>query len=542
MQKGMHIINMKRILSAALAVIMLSMLSVSVGAADPPTLSETQATVFGNSSFEWSHKAWGNSDKAYDGTYTVFNGGGATITATKTFKVDKNGDFELEVWAASSATNSSLSNLAFKIDDGSSVVMNSTNSTVTELDNPCRTDDPWTTKRIKYNTAISLAEGTHTITFRVPKNSNGKSEAYFVFDCAAFSVVAPEENQLITDEDNVLEFEKYHTSNVKDSEGASGGKVVDFKQYSATEQIINMVFDVEKAGEYTLVMDASVEQGVSGAQTHLSPVYISVNGDDEIEISNSKQSNFSISAEASYTAEWPASRITLAKKFTLAEGENSIKIRVAARKSGDMVVGTFDCIRLVRAKNITSITADFENGVVKRGENVSVKLKNQSGEAVTPIDFSKITFTSSNTDVADIQNGILKAKNYGHAVVTVNAVSNGQNLEAQCEVKIISEKGIWLNSLEKTGNGIKVNIKAAENYSGGDQLLVCVYGQKGNMTTSLKASQTAAISAMTENAETNIEIPFANLNDGDIVRVFLLDSANPKRAIYTKLTHGGVGE
>ena len=51
----------------------------------------------------------------------------------------------------------------------------------------------------------------------------------------------------------MLEFERYHASNVKDSEGASGGKVVDFKQYSAAEQIIDMVFDIEKAGDYTLV-------------------------------------------------------------------------------------------------------------------------------------------------------------------------------------------------------------------------------------------------------------------------------------------------
>ncbi len=539
----MRIIKMKRMLSSALAIIMLSMLSVSVGAdSAAPTLSETEATIFGNSSFEWSHKSWGNSDNAADGTYTKFDGGGATITATKTFYVDKNGDFELEVRAASSATNSSLSNLAFKIDDGSSIVLSGTNSTVTALQNPCRTDAPWTTKAIKYNTAISLDAGEHTITFRVPKNSNGKSAAYFVFDCAVFSVVAPQPNQLITDEDNVLEFERYHTSNVKDSSGASGGKVVDFKQYSATEQIIDMVFDIEKTGDYTLVLDASVEQGVTGAQTHLSPAYISVNGESEIEISNSKQSNFSITSDATYTSEWPPSRITLAKKFALSEGENSIKIRVAARKSGDMVVGTFDCIRLVRAKSITSITADFGNGIVKRGENATIKLKNQSGETVTSMDFSKITYTSSNSDVAEVQNGILKAKNYGHSVITVSAVSNGQTLEAQCYVEVISEKGIWLNSLEKTDNGMKVNIKAAENYSGVDRLLICVYGQKDGTTTSLKTSGTATTSEMAENTEANVEISLADIKTGDIVRVFLLDSANLKRAIYTKLTYGGVGE
>ena len=89
---------------------------------------------------------------------------------------------------------------------------------------------------------------------------------------------------------------------------------------------------------------------------------------------------------------------------------------------------------------------------------------------------------------------------------------------------------------------MKVNIKAAENYSGGDRLFVCVYGQNDNMATSLKTSGTATTSEMAENTESNVEISLADIKTGDIVRAFLLDSANLKRAIYTKLTYGGAGE
>jgi hypothetical protein len=219
-----------------------------------------------------------------------------------------------------------------------------------------------------------------------------------------------------------------------------------------------MVFDAEKSGNYKFVMDASVEQGVSSPQFHLSPVYICVNGGNEIEISNNKQNNFSITADASYQGSWESSRITLAENIALTEGENTINIRVAARQAGDMVVGTFDCIKLVRVKNIERITAQAGTGLIKRGESVSVIMKNQDGETVTASDFSQITYTSTNADIAQVDNGILKAKNYGNTKIKIDAVTNGQTLQSEFDVNVVSEKGIWINSLEKTSTGIKVNI------------------------------------------------------------------------------------
>ena len=157
------------------------------------TVSKAGATILGNSTFTWNHSAKSNSDAAYDGTYTKFEGGGATITATKSFYVEEEYEYELEVYAASSATHQALSNLEFKIDNGPSTVLKSSNSTVSELANPCRTDAPWTTKSIEYNQNVVLSKGTHTITFTIPQNSNGRTEAYFVFDCAT---IRPTDNSL----------------------------------------------------------------------------------------------------------------------------------------------------------------------------------------------------------------------------------------------------------------------------------------------------------------------------------------------------------
>jgi len=503
-------------------------------------VNKQDTTVYGNSSFTWNHTDIKESPNAADGTYTKMEGGGATITATKEFYVEDTGEYSFELYAASSITHEALSDIQFSIDDGNIVTLTGENSAVRALDNPCISGELWTTKSIRYNTNITLSAGTHTLKIIVPQESNNRTEAYFVFDCARF--IPPEPKQIITDIENVLEFEKFYPSYALTSNGASGGIVVNILQYNATEHNIQMVFDVEKAGNYKFVMDASVEQGVSSPQFHLSPVFISVNGGSEFEISNSKQDTFSVTSGALYECDWESSRITLTESIALTEGENTIAIRVPARQAGDMVVGTFDCIRLVRIKNIESITAGFGNGLIKRGESIPVSMQNQDGNAVTSGDFSQITYTSSNPDVAEVENGVLKAKNYGQTKITINAVANGQNLEAECDVNVVSENGIWLSSLEKTAAGIKVIISAIEDYSGGDSLLVGVYEQKEGMVTSLKSMVTQVTPAISGNSETDVEVSLSEYEDGDVVRVFLLDNSNLKRALYTKLTYGGVIE
>ena len=505
------------------------------------TIKSDERTTIGNSSFTWNETGDKNENaNGYDGTISMTDRGSNVRKATVTCDVEKSGNYSFEVNGVFDLILAGASPMKFSIDGGEKITLTSSNAVASALATPW-TIKSWTVKKISYTDEFMLEEGTHTFELEIPKRSNGDVVIYG-FDC--ITIIPPAPNQLITDENNVLEFEKYYQSNVVASEGASGGYVVDFLQYSSTERIIEMVFDVETAGEYKLVMDASVEQGVSGAQTHISPVYISVNGETEIEISNNKQSNFSITGDATYKSpnNWTPSRITLATRFTLAEGENKITVRVAARKAGDMVVGTYDCIRLVRKKAIDSITADFGNGILKRGESLTVKMKNQNGETVTMSDFSEITVTSSEVNVVDVINGVLKAKNYGMAKIKITAVSNGKNLEAEGDINVISEKGISIKSLQKTTSGIKVIISAEENYLGGDLVLAGVYEQSENMVTSIKEVGRATIAPMDGSSETSIEIPLSSASDSDVIREFLVDAGNFKRTIYTKLSSGGVIE
>jgi len=69
-----------------------------------------------------------------------------------------------------------------------------------------------------------------------------------------------------------------------------------------------------------------------------------------------------------------------------------------------------------------------------------------------------------------------------------------------------------------------------------------VYEQKEGMVTSLKSMVTQVTPAISGNSETDVEVSLSEYEDGDVVRVFLLDNSNLKRALYTKLTYGGVIE
>ena len=136
----------------------------------------------------------------------------------------------------------------------------------------------------------------------------------------------------------------------------------------------------------------------------------------------------------------------------------------------------------------------------------------------------------------------MKAKNYGTAKIKISAVSNGKSVEAEGDINVISEKGIWIKSLEKTASGIKVIISAAENYIGGDVVLAGVYEQKENAVTSIKEVCSATISSVDASSEVTIEMSLSSVADSDVIRVFLVDAVNSKRTIYTKLSCGGVIE
>ena len=99
-------------------------------------VNNKDTAVFGNSSFTWNIPSSAPNANAADGTYTKMEGAGATITATATFNVEEAGEFSLEVYAASSITNSALSDIQFNIDTDNAVALTRSNSEVAALQSP----------------------------------------------------------------------------------------------------------------------------------------------------------------------------------------------------------------------------------------------------------------------------------------------------------------------------------------------------------------------------------------------------------------------
>ena len=180
----------KRILCIFLAFAMLiPIFSMTAVADELPKVRNVGTTTFGPSSFEWvGVGSFTASSKAYDGTYAQVDYGQSDKSATLIFDVTETKEYVLSVHAASSATNSNLSNLNFSLDGGNDITFTTGNSTVTALTDPCISSGTYTVKNIKYNTNIMLEKGSHTIVFKVPKVSNNRSEVYFAFECAKLAV------------------------------------------------------------------------------------------------------------------------------------------------------------------------------------------------------------------------------------------------------------------------------------------------------------------------------------------------------------------
>ena len=337
----------KKMLSGILA---LSVISVMLSL---PVKADVEAIVLGNSSFTWSHQSWGNNANAADGTYTKFEGAGATITATRTFSVENADEYTLEVYAASSVTNINLSNLSVKIDDGSSTVLNSSNSTVTALSDPCRTDDPWTTKNIKYNTGILLDKGTHTVTFTVPKNSNNRTEAYFVFDCAK-----------LTQKNTVLEVSgtgttgignsafKWNHNGSRTSANAYDGTYTIFEGGGATITATKTVY-VDQMAEYTL----NVYAASSVTNINLSNLSVKID-DGSATVLNSSNSTVTALTNPCKTGDpWTTKDIKYNTNIMLDSGFHTITFTVPKESNNRTeAYFVFDCAKLTRKGVVVNVS------------------------------------------------------------------------------------------------------------------------------------------------------------------------------------------
>ena len=381
--------------------------------------------VFGNSSFDWSYKMWGNSEKAADGTYTIVEGAGLTVTATRTFYVEDTGEYNFEVYGASSVTNLALSNLSYQIDDGASAVLNSSSSTVTSLADPCRTSDPWTTKDIKLKKSVLLNEGIHTLTFTVPKNSNGRTEAYFVFDCAIFTPT----DYLLKVNGNATatignsDFTWNHTEIIEDSESiAYDGTYTKFEGGGATITATKQ-FYVEDTGDYALEVYAAS----SITNEALSNLEFKIDEGASTVLNSSSATVEELSDPCIASGTYKVKNIKYKTNIFLAEGIHTVTFTVPQNSNGRTeAYFAFDCANLI-PKNLVvklgSTTTTIGNSEFSWNHKAIAESADAYDGTYTIFNGAGATITATKTLYAE-KKGAYEIEVYGASSATNNALSH----------------------------------------------------------------------------------------------------------------------
>ncbi len=318
-------------------------------------VSASGTSVFGTTSFWWNHVAQGTSEAAADGVYTKFNGGQATITAKKTFYVEETKEYILEVYAATSLTHNALSEMNFKIDSGDEITMTKDNSTVRTLENPCRTDDPWTTKGIKYNTGILLEKGVHTLTFTVPQASNNRTDASFVFDCATFTVA---NTSLVVKSDEATTFGNSaftwsDTNDKKTSDAATDGTYSSC-DWGGSVRTAEATFQVEKTGTYALSINAVTDLTLEGA----SAINFSIDDGDVITMKTTDSTVTALATPWKTSNNWTVKNVAYNGDFVLEAGTHTLKFELQFSTVSSKVIYAFDCATLTPTNNLLAVKAD----------------------------------------------------------------------------------------------------------------------------------------------------------------------------------------
>jgi len=515
------------------------------------TVSKAAKTTFGNSSFKWNHSATGTKDAAYDGTYTIFQGGGATITATKTFYVEDEFEYELEVYAASSVTNENLSNLEFKIDDGTSTVLSSSNSTVSTLANPCRTDAPWTTKSIKYNTGISLTKGMHTITFTVPQKSNGRTEAYFVFDCASFiPAEVSEEKEPITVKSNenttigTSSFVWSSKGDVKDNENGYD-KTIAMTSWGGGARTAEVTLIVEKTGTYSFDVNAVIDLNLDGA----SPLKFSIDGGSQTTLTTS---NATVSALASpWTINgWTVKNISYKSDFALEEGEHTLTFEIPMRSGGDAVIYGFDCATIRPTNKLATISkagsTTLGNSSFKWNHSASANNNAAYDGTYTIFQGGGATIKATQTVyVADTHEYELEV--YGASSVTNENLSNLEFIIDDGESVVLSSSNSTVSELEnpcRTGDAYatkSIKYKGGIMLEEGTHTITFKVPQSSNGKTAAYFAFDCAIISPAEIATVNnVEITTFGNSSFRWNREFFDNNANAADGTYSKAEGAGM--
>lgn len=524
---------MKKIISYIFAFFVISTITTfSTVYADGLTVSNVGTSVIEAENVSFQYASLKNSDKASGTQYMVFDCGIGAANQIFYLNVDVAGYYTLDMIAGVFGADSAYSSASIQVNDETVKVLSGS-----DIDSSKDGFSGYAGLPQKYFNVyekVYLFAGENSVRITIGARPGFPSNILAQFD--AFIINPYEESSpgpspdpevpVINGDNYLIEAETQISGySIVDNEYASGGKVVKFEGTSSNDASVELVFDVEEDGEYILSFLAANTL----TNKWISTMSFGIGG-DMIEMS---AANFIISSpEESYiNSDYPIKILRYNKTVKFKAGRNSISVKVKLRSYGDLAAA-LDCIHIRKQKDITS-GISVEDIVVGEGETAEVILKNAAGEKLYEYDADSILVELSEYGIAGAEGLKIKAYNRGNTEFTVTVKKNDEIKIAKGNIIVVGDAGIYMKDIKKDSGAITAKISAVRNYSGGDYLLIAVYGVNGEVKTSLKgALAVQQIPQMTEGEESEFTVPIDSVEKGDSIVAYITDIT------YTKALYG----
>ncbi len=425
--------------------------------------------------------------------------------------------------------NYDMSPLYFAINNGDEDLLHIGNATETEKDN-LYLDNTFKVREIQLNNPIYLEQGSNTIMLRIPKRYSGDA-VFSVIDCIRLK---REEVIQSIGSRGILEAEDFvnDSSRIKENEFASGGKVVQYSWVSSFEPVIEMTFEIEESNYYTIILDVALEWD---GKYEMSPLYFSVNNEDEIKIDESNAVR-NEKANIYLDSAFRIAEIKLNDPIYLPSGQNTITLHIPKRGGSynDAAFSAIDCVTLKKQQSIQMLKLQIDNEV-KRGLSSEILLINQDGSRVFEDELESMEVDISDERIVQINKDKIRAINYGNVMITVHAKTADNLFTLSKELHVINENGLYVSEANILDGRITINFQSIEDYPGGDYLLIAVYEDIDGIHSSLKAVKQIKLEMIEQGDTMTIDQQIDDISETDIICAYIIDKENEHRSIYNKI-------
>lgn len=452
--------------------------------------------------------------------------------------IAKSGEYTLSFACGDYSNMPYLSQLYFSVNGGEYIEINDTECSVSQLESLANSGLQGTFGLYKYSYkgAVNLDAGAFTVDIKAIKRIKNEpgDGVYFSFDY--MEIEDRKEPEPVIGSGR-LEVEDITSTCIANDKNVSGGKYQVYKSTETEDVIQRFTFKTDERGMYTV----SVAAGTFAKMAYLSSLYISINGGEYIELNdaNCYITQLDELADPAMRATYNLYSYTYKQDISIEEDITTVDVRATARTNAEATPGVYfslDYVEVLQVKQLDGLSGKTDHGFVACGKDEQLRIFNADGKEITAAGVTSIKYTSDDEKIVSVDSdGVLHGRNFGKAVIHIEADRTGVTASADCTVYVTDESGLYLTDGKRNGNEISVTINAVQDYKAQHQLLIAVYGNEDGYATSIKKIYTVDTEDLSKGESKQIQ-KTVEAESGDVINIFMIYPDNNTNAVFSKIT------